>query len=1170
MSNFTRRKRIANARRLNRAQGSTYERSRATVDAVVIGPNLAQVAGRLVNAAGLAGIAPGSVVSVQNVASAGAALYMPRSGGGTASSGRRLSPAAAGSPGGGTAGAHALDGPMHTGTLARSQAPWAASTSDLHDRQHDMIDPEDHTVATGSDGQLVGVIDTDGTPAPAYYDTSSDGATDPGAIARFDSSGDLAARYLEAQKIHNPAGSLTLAASVEILLDQTLKATTDIGGAPSLLLNPVTGLGDFTILQADQAYFEAVIAAAKRAEAGAIHVTKSLAEVAQEMTVPVAGTGASPGTAGELIVNDFESLPGWDPIGGGRDDHLVKLHFFSAGGTAITPVTRNSGKSASGEGSASGATVYTLLNFEAQTVGDPSPVMDWSGAGNSTTIGSDSSPATVELDGSNRALYYDGGAANAHLHYTGASQASIEADTGIVYTGRFKRSGSGEGIGLLVADRYPTDSADEYIRIRCYGTGGSNSTLHVNDHGQSVTPTGTTDSGYNPAKNQWHRFKIQIDDGETAASTTTLRAKFWADGSSEPGSWMIDCTYTGAGRPTGGTVGIWYYQNTVGTWYDDLQIESLSSVTSSNAAAAVPIPAGTQDGDYLIAFVATDSGATVTKPAEFTLDDTNTAAGHTLRAYYCQWEDGDPSEFTWSSDQADEIHAIIYGTRNVASPPTINLVARTGSEEPDPTSTHAAAVGDMDFIFHVRTDAPDLSGLSHPANYTRGGYATSATYQMVAHWRSVTVAGSYLPGFTADDGDYIVGHVELEAAAGTSTAFATGYAAGIVERSASQSGLEDGQTRYDFYTLPNQSNAEGRTIPIGSIALDYGTGPLQDKGADSYIEITTLDQAGSPYIRFMRLKTWTESGKWYSGTAWNPGTASIYADRIMQLGELKGLGGFNSAGELGITIDSDDGRTQSITSERINFDGPDIVMRDGGIDFLTIDRSEGIRVMANNTGELDTSRGYSLIDNTGAEIMGLYGFADSGYDDLELDIRIDGTDGHDANIAILAYGGSAAGDVGLVNILSDGGNGSSVSHLQMWSNYLLGGSSYFHARSDEIELEADDLTFTADEINAWGDAGLVHGGYTEGRTIRAKKIGDLVFLSGRITKSDNNWSNGATIFTLSSQYRPTVAHYFAARLGTVGMNITINPNGTIVTEETKTNSAAVVFDGIVISTTVTA
>lgn len=76
-----------------------------------------------------------------------------------------------GASGGGTVGEHALDGPLHSGTLARAQAPWVATDiasavashallPDVHHaRQHGVLSSSDHTV-TGSAWDVIGLSGT--------------------------------------------------------------------------------------------------------------------------------------------------------------------------------------------------------------------------------------------------------------------------------------------------------------------------------------------------------------------------------------------------------------------------------------------------------------------------------------------------------------------------------------------------------------------------------------------------------------------------------------------------------------------------------------------------------------------------------------------------------------------------------------------------------------------------------------------------------------------------------------------------------------------------------------------------------------------------------------------------------------------------------------------------
>jgi hypothetical protein len=61
---------------------------------------------------------------------------------------------------------------------------------------------------------------------------------------------------------------------------------------------------------------------------------------------------------------------------------------------------------------------------------------------------------------------------------------------------------------------------------------------------------------------------------EDTGTQTEVRAKVWAEGSSEPAEWQADAFDDSASRLTAGTFGLWSYLTGEKYW-DDLQVTYL-------------------------------------------------------------------------------------------------------------------------------------------------------------------------------------------------------------------------------------------------------------------------------------------------------------------------------------------------------------------------------------------------------------------------------------------------------------------------------------------------------------------------------------------------------------------------------------------------------------------
>ena len=151
-----------------------------------------------------------------------------------------------------------------------------------------------------------------------------------------------------------------------------------------------------------------------------------------------------------------------------------------------------------------------------------------------------------------------------HSHNT---SATYDATAGFVFTGRMRMSASNGGIGVTFLSDYP--NSDTYYRLRRY----SSNAFHLAPHPHgTVKLSGDTDSGVVPAPNTWYQFKIEVAD---TGSRTEIRAKVWADGTTEPAGWQIDAWDDSANRLTHGKIGVWSYSSGSKYW-DDLSVTRMS------------------------------------------------------------------------------------------------------------------------------------------------------------------------------------------------------------------------------------------------------------------------------------------------------------------------------------------------------------------------------------------------------------------------------------------------------------------------------------------------------------------------------------------------------------------------------------------------------------------
>src|SRR5476649_2017061 len=100
--------------------------------------------------------------------------------------------------------------------------------------------------------------------------------------------------------------------------------------------------------------------------------------------------------------------------------------------------------------------------------------------------------------------------------------------------GRMLKMASGSLAGLTILSTYPCQ--DRYYIIKEASRGDGKTTMQLGSFGAGPLQ-GTTDSALTLDAARWYRFRIDADD---VNAVTTIKARFWPDGTTEPSSWSID------------------------------------------------------------------------------------------------------------------------------------------------------------------------------------------------------------------------------------------------------------------------------------------------------------------------------------------------------------------------------------------------------------------------------------------------------------------------------------------------------------------------------------------------------------------------------------------------------------------------------------------------------
>lgn len=830
--------------------------------------------------------------------------------------------------------------------------------NDHHNRLHGMESALDHSFPAIYD-QLFGL---DGLGDPEWFDYSSDvNVTDGqvGAIIKATNSGGHKATYVEltnyvkTKRIYGQAGdhlylNPDTANGYDILWDGQADLVSDnhVSGVSGVLLRPSTGLIDTYKIQVKELYAEAFIVQAKRAENGAIIITPGVTQLSRPFTIPNAGS------SGIIYVNDYSGLPGYDVFQVNDD---VRIHLLQESEILVEPLFVES-DSAYDTGDDGGGVFFTT-DFEGASVGTDTG-SDWkeTGDGNVLTVDDTMYFISDPPSAGTRAIDNSGTGVNSHIHYNGTGAASL---TNYRVTGKVYIDGNtcGWTIGSAYTDGTP---ADEYYRVRFYNSG----TIHMDNHGSVGVGAGTTTSALVPASDTLHNFKIEF---ENTGTQTEIRFKIWEDGQAEPGTWLIDAYDDTANRRTAGTFGFWSYNGSTQTWYiEEVTAESLTPTTPTNPSVTLNAHWSSLENDvYLFQVVAECDDLTdlnFSGPSLSLINSTN-VGGHVHALYWYRLQ-ADGGDGAWTVDLNG---TAFYGTitvafvayRNVvetgtpyesnnsastASGTSINIPADSGLTEGSTRVTMlaqhniagAVEIFDSPNSWTQRMDVRSSTQHSIQGEEYKPGAGVTTTPS--TNW-TVSPARAYSAIYVAlTPAPPIAGSFTVTSAYGRISAVNVVY------------NLTGGEQAHQFTTKTN-SPGQGATAAIDATVLNYQdyTG-TNDPGV---IELTTLDQAGSPYMQ-MGIRQ-----------EYNSTLQRIPLDVRLRIGKLDGIAGYGPE-EWGLVVfGSDNGfdGAFAITNKQMTLDNVPFYQTDGvGSSTVDIVPGEGIVLFSGNNWANDDDRKLTFRD----------------------------------------------------------------------------------------------------------------------------------------------------------------------------------------------------------------
>ena len=176
-------------------------------------------------------------------------------------------------------------------------------------------------------------------------------------------------------------------------------------------------------------------------------------------------------------------------------------------------------------------------------------------------------------------------------------------------------------------------------------------------------------------------------------------------------------------------------------------------------------PAGTVDGDLLVAFVANNTAATITAPAGWTLIVSQARATNSLQAAWWRIASGEPADYTFTQTVSGSLSGSIHRiSGHHATPVDVSAAAASTAQDTAPTApTVTTTAADTLLVYSASAEAAAQASITAPAGMTEraevlagagrnhhvatqtlgaaGATGTrAATLATAAHWVALNVA----------------------------------------------------------------------------------------------------------------------------------------------------------------------------------------------------------------------------------------------------------------------------------------------------------------------------------------------------------------------------------------------------------------------------------------------
>jgi hypothetical protein len=207
--------------------------------------------------------------------------------------------------------------------------------------------------------------------------------------------------------------------------------------------------------------------------------------------------------------------------------------------------------------------------FEAVATGQAVP--NWTDTRAWNSMVEDDSLFSITTLSGNQVLSTSSTQTDIHSHYVGSGSADWSQ---YELRGLMRVSSSAARLGITTYSRYTSE--DVYYRLgSSWDTGEMGLFRHPIPSSDGTYTCGSPGTGVIPQPNIWYRFRVQVIP---EASATTVLAKVWQEGTTEPAEWQDECSDVSPSRPSSGTIGVWSAAGGTKYW-DDLEVIATSGDT---------------------------------------------------------------------------------------------------------------------------------------------------------------------------------------------------------------------------------------------------------------------------------------------------------------------------------------------------------------------------------------------------------------------------------------------------------------------------------------------------------------------------------------------------------------------------------------------------------------